>query len=106
MPQVSTPNSSLNDGDWFEIAAKVRVQVMDREQLTRAAIVEARSRTYKQHGSEAATEQQIQEIRSDLAEAIIELIDPIALTGNLPGAEPSDAQVSVGSCPPFQPPAS
>jgi hypothetical protein len=103
MPKVSTRNRSVADGDWYEIAAKIRVQVMDPNALTRAAIDEARNRSDKHEGGQSATEEQIAEIRSDLAEAIIELVDPVALTGNIPGAEPSDAEVSVGVCEPFQP---
>ncbi|MGH8903123.1 MAG: hypothetical protein ACRDYA_15995 [Egibacteraceae bacterium] len=105
MSEFNSMSSTVKDGDWFEIAAKVRVQVMDREQLTKAAVVEARSRASEHEGGEPATAAQIAEIRGDLAEAIIELVNPRALTGNLPGAEPSDAQVSVGACAPFQPPA-
>ncbi len=105
MSEANNMSSSPDDGDWFEIAAKVRVQVMDRDQLTTAAITEARSRPYNHEDGESATQAQIAEIQSDLAEAIMELVDPIALTGNLPGAEPSDAQVSVGVCAPFQRPA-
>lgn len=104
MSEVSTTNRSVDDGDWYEIAAKIRVQVMDPKALTKAAIDEARNRTDKHEGSRSAMKEQIAEIRSDLAEAIIELVDPIALTGNIPGTEPSDAQVSVGACAPFRPP--
>lgn len=96
MSEISSTNGSPHGDDWFEIAAKVRVQVTDRAQLTKAAIAEARSRDHD--GSEPAVE----EIEGDLAEAIIELVDPISLIGNLPGAEPSDGQVSVQACAPYQ----
>lgn len=99
MSESRATNSSPNGGDWFEIAAKVRVQVTDPDLLTKAAIAEAQGRT---HGDGGPT---VEEIRSDLAEAIMELVDPIVLIGNLPGAEPSDGQVSVGTCAPFRPPA-
>jgi hypothetical protein len=99
MAKVTATSSGPNGGDWFEIAAKVRVQVLDRDQLIKAAIAEAQSRAHDSEEGEAT----VAEIQSDLTEAIIELVDPIVLTGKLPGAEPSDGQVSVGLCAPFQP---